>query len=257
MPRPPELHTSDIGFPANESPPESPAWSASKGKWRALLTEIFPPGVACALAPDRMEACPLYPVEALAMRSASEARRQEFRSGRAAARAALVMLSAGAQAVPMGADRAPRWPKGIVGSISHSRSLCAAVVAPEAVMLGLGLDVEEVSEIESHVARQICTNDDLAQGISLAPDLRRLLPNVVFGAKEAFYKAYYPLTQRFLEFGDVSVILHQDKRCGGAFRVHATRAGMPLSSDLGRFCGRWAAERGMIIAGAALRVSGG
>ena len=41
-----------------------------------------------------------------------------------------------------GQDRAPLWPDGFVGSISHARGVCAAVAASRADAASLSLDVE-------------------------------------------------------------------------------------------------------------------
>src|SRR5947208_1552294 len=73
------------------------------------------------------------------------ARRREFRAGRLYARQALRGLGIPETAIPIGPDRAPIWPKGVVGSISHSRNLCAAVVGLSADYLGIGIDIEDDS----------------------------------------------------------------------------------------------------------------
>src|SRR5277367_2552834 len=62
---------------------------------------------------------------------AVRARRTEFLAGRACARSALRKLADGRadDAIPIGPDRAPVWPAGIVGAITHAHGFAAAAVA--------------------------------------------------------------------------------------------------------------------------------
>src|SRR5579862_3760621 len=48
----------------------------------------------------------------------------EFAGGRACARAGLAQLGFGLVALPMNADRTPRWPAGAAGSIAHTADFC-------------------------------------------------------------------------------------------------------------------------------------
>ena len=54
-------------------------------------------------------------------------RRREFFAGRLAAHRAMEALGHLPEPVPMGQDRAPVWPQGLVGSISHGAGACAAM----------------------------------------------------------------------------------------------------------------------------------
>src|SRR5215469_16812348 len=78
-------------------------------------------------------ALPLRPAEAAIVARAVEKRRAEFATGRACAHAALDAWGAPDAPLLPGPDRAPLWPDGFVGSISHARGACAAVAAPRAV----------------------------------------------------------------------------------------------------------------------------
>ncbi|MGZ3698130.1 MAG: hypothetical protein ACXWP5_08345, partial [Bdellovibrionota bacterium] len=104
-------------------------WSVelSKGspQWENLLarTELIPPELARA-APKR---------------------RAEFVAGRLCAaealRAAGAAAGAGA-AIGIGSTRAPLWPAGFVGAITHTEGFVSAAVAPSASVGGVGLDTE-------------------------------------------------------------------------------------------------------------------
>ena len=68
------------------------------------------------------------PEEEACLEGVSASRKREFRAGRLCARNALRLL--GAECVPIipSEQRGPTWPEGVIGSISHTREYCAAVV---------------------------------------------------------------------------------------------------------------------------------
>src|SRR3979409_1002599 len=55
-----------------------------------------------------------------ALRHATQKRQREFLAGRWCAEEALQCLGAGSTHVAMAKDRAPIWPDGVVGSITHT-----------------------------------------------------------------------------------------------------------------------------------------
>ena len=69
-------------------------------------------------------------------------RRETFRMGRSAAHRALQVLDADTQPILAGPLRDPRWPDGIVGSISHTDDVGLALVAPADETDGVGIDIE-------------------------------------------------------------------------------------------------------------------
>ena len=115
-------------------------------------------------------------------------RAAEFSSGRAAARLAMERAGLPPAAIPKSADRAPVWPEGVVGSISHSDLACLAAVSTG--LRGLGLDIEPLRAFDPGVAALVIGPDDLVEGAGADPGL------LIFCAKEAVYKAQYPLTRR-------------------------------------------------------------
>lgn len=84
----------------------------------------------------------LYPEETEHVRSAVPTRRREFATVRRCAREALASL--GVPPVPLlpGRCGAPRWPGGVVGSMTHCDGYRAAAVAPVGTVAGLGIDAE-------------------------------------------------------------------------------------------------------------------
>ncbi|MBX3247176.1 MAG: 4'-phosphopantetheinyl transferase superfamily protein [Myxococcales bacterium] len=147
----------------------------------------------------------LYPGEAERMAKAIVSRQREFALGRALARRAMGTLGVGPLEIPMGADRAPVWPAGIVGSITHTKTWCAAAVAPARQVRAVGIDVENAEPLAPKLWESICTPRDLAWLAARASDERGRLAKAIFSAKECAYKAQYLVTQQFLGFMAMSV----------------------------------------------------
>jgi 4'-phosphopantetheinyl transferase EntD len=160
----------------------------------AQLRAVLPPGVSLGAAdPARLH--PLAQGEGIA--GAVPARLAEYSAGRAAARTALLRPD---QPIPMGADRAPIWPPGVVGSITHCAGLCLAIVSKDTEFQGLGLDAEPMSPVAPDLWDSILRQDEMAtDGIAVLKH---------FVAKEAAYKAQYAVTKHL--FGFHTLRLHFD-----------------------------------------------
>jgi 4'-phosphopantetheinyl transferase EntD len=149
----------------------------------------------------------LHPDEARQLSpDAVEVRRLEFAAGRACARAALRSLGIAGRAVPVAEDRAPVWPEGSVGAISHTRALAAAAVALRSDgIAAIGLDIEEASPLESDLVDTVC-GDAERRWLSGRSD-GGLLAKAIFCAKEAAYKCQYPLSRTLFGFETLHVEL--------------------------------------------------
>jgi len=140
------------------------------------------------------------------LRHATQKRQREFLAGRWCAAEALQCLGAGSTHVAMAKDRAPIWPDGVVGSITHTGDFAAAAVAWAADIAALGIDSEQI--LDPAAARDIadiCMVDEAtlfkaAHGRSFCE-----FCTFVFSAKEAVFKCLFPLTRKFLEFSDVRI----------------------------------------------------
>ena len=217
------------------------------------LAHLFAVPVAVATA------CPsssseLLPAERFAVAGAVDRRRHEYATVRACARQALHALGhshAKWIAIPSGADREPLWPEGYVGSLSHSSQLCCAAVALQSSTQSLGIDVECNVEMDSSMIDAICSPaeiDEASRVQAISPNQFSLL---AFSAKEAFYKAYFPLTRHFLDFADVLLKLQSGDKSGGTFSI-SLRAGLPLSGREGRFVGKWLKRENNLFTGVTL-----
>lgn len=191
----------------------------------------LPAGVAFSggLISDAIEE--LYPIEAEAIARAVPKRRAEFAAGRTYARRALAKLGVAPVAIPVGPQRTPTWPAGVVGSISHCDSYCAAIAASADIYAGVGLDVELDDVLEESVATSICSAKELSRSEWHGARLSKL----IFCVKEAFYKAYFPLTRTFLEFNDVEAFVHSDE----TFEARLVRDVLPAAAGNRVFAGKF------------------
>ncbi|MDJ0639968.1 MAG: 4'-phosphopantetheinyl transferase superfamily protein [Paracoccaceae bacterium] len=137
--------------------------------------------------------------EAPAIAKAIDKRKTEFAAGRRAARRALEPFGHGAATIPRGDNRAPVWPDGLVGSISHDAGVAIAAVAHTAAVTHLGLDLAEAAPFPERLRSQILlTPAETA--------LNGLEARAVFSAKESVFKALHPDVQAFFGFAAVEVI---------------------------------------------------
>jgi 4'-phosphopantetheinyl transferase EntD len=94
-------------------------------------------------------------------------------------------------------------------------------------------------------------DEDRGRLLALAdayPDLH--WDRILFCAKEAVYKAWFPLTRRWLDFADVSTTVHLDGTFRARLRVRGPRV---AGVDLDGFSGRWVVGRGLVLAATSLK----
>jgi 4'-phosphopantetheinyl transferase EntD len=208
--------------------------------------------VACEATPQDVDA-QLFPEELTYLERAVAKRRFEFGTARVCARRALAMLGVAPVALVPGPDRAPRWPEGVVGSITHTDDWCAVVVAPATTVRALGIDAETVRPLEPRLARDIVTPREAAFLEQARPhaDYDELLI-LHFSAKEAYYKCQYPLTGEFLGFHDVE--LEVDLR-GGRFVARVIGDRKCLPTEVRELEGRFVISPGRVMSGIEIPVS--
>ena len=148
-------------------------------------------------------------------------RLREFKHGRYCARRALEDLGHPDCPVPTGQDRAPTWPAGIVGSISHCNDWAAAAVALATDFDGIGLDIETRAPLDENLLAMICRDDELTQ--IDAVESRLQLAKLIFSAKESVFKCIWPRVRRFIDFQEVEIRMNLDDN---------TFVALPNSSDL-------------------------
>lgn len=146
----------------------------------------------------------IHPEEAAQVERAVEKRRREFSAARGLARSLLFRLGASTGPLLNGPDRAPLFPEGSVGSITHTAGYCGVVVGRATDYVGVGLDVEQAEPLKPELLRMILSDDERDGYDPRDPDaLARA--KLVFSAKEAAYKAQYALTRNYLGFSAMRI----------------------------------------------------
>jgi enterobactin synthetase component D len=149
-------------------------------------------GIACPVSLDR----------------AVTKRRAEYLAGRRVALHALREAGIAVADLDIGALRAPRWPDGYTGSITHSNTLAAAIAIPVGVVRGVGIDVEDVASDDAMSAIvQVALSatewrviDTLASRVGTAAAV-----TIAFSAKESFYKATSAVVGRVFDFSALRI----------------------------------------------------
>lgn len=183
-------------------------------------------------------------------------RRNEYISVRCCARIALRRMGLPPSPLPKGDGGAPRWPWGVVGSMTHCVRYRAAVTAFSSDYSSIGIDAERNEKLPDEVTPLVITRHEEA----LLRQLRESPFSVqwdtlFFCAKEALFKAWYPLTKEWLGFEDAHVSLVA-KPCStpsssyGAFHARPSREFENRSEDRTGFFpsvrGKWQCRDGII-----------
>ena len=153
---------------------------------------LISPGDEHALRPEE---APAFASSVLKVRRASGA-------ARIVARQLLSRLGHAESAIPKSPSGAPIWPEGVVGSLAHDSRVAVAAVATRRDFSAVGIDVEPAETLPSELLDLVATRKERLK-ISDDPYRGQLL----FVAKEAVYKAVYPLDQTFLDHHDVEIDL--------------------------------------------------
>jgi 4'-phosphopantetheinyl transferase EntD len=169
-------------------------------------------------------------------------RRAEFTTGRVCARRCLDRLGVGvgAVAIPPDPRGAPSWPAGVLGSITHCRGLRGAAVTRTTTHLALGVDCEPDGPLPAGTVNDIARPEERRwlRSARLRPvHVDRLL----FSAKEAVYKSWYPLTGRWLDVHDVRIEFGEHD-----FTAHVLIDLNDRAQLLRTIPGRWIAADGFV-----------
>jgi 4'-phosphopantetheinyl transferase EntD len=212
-----------------------------------VIADILPAaaGAAESIGPEPAPGPGLFPAEEALARTADPRRRAEFTAGRLCARKALASL--GLPAMPVLAGRAgqPQWPAGVTGSITHCAGYRACAVALTTDIAALGIDAEPDRALPPGLIESLATSAErawLARQAAAWPAL--CWDRLLFSAKEAVAKLWYPLTGRWLESGDVAVFPDTAGRFGVRLAAPDRVPDAPLAA---RLTGRWLAGGGLIL----------
>jgi 4'-phosphopantetheinyl transferase EntD len=193
---------------------------------------LLPADVALVETTAERAYAELFPAEAAVAAHYAPARRAEFATGRACAREALAALGWPPGAIPPGPGGDPEWPAGAVGSITHCPGYRAAAVGLATAYAGIGLDAEPDRPLPAGVLGAVAGPGELAAVAGLPAD-GTSWDRVLFCAKEAAYKAWYPMVHGEVLATGIVVRLEP----GGGFA--AVIGGRALS-------GRWITGDGLV-----------
>ncbi|MEV4615462.1 4'-phosphopantetheinyl transferase superfamily protein [Kitasatospora sp. NPDC049258] len=212
-----------------------------------MISLVLPGAVAWAESFGEHGEGRLLPQEERLTTAMVPARRAEFTAVRACARQALGRLGLPPVPILPGPRGEPRWPRGIVGSMTHCAGYRAAAVARGSDLPVLGIDAEPHQPLPPGVLTAV----SLPQERSRRHALRRADPGIhwdrlLFSAKEAVFKAWYPMTGRPLDFADADVVLTPDGTWWARLRLpHPPGAPHPRG-----FTGRWLVSDGLVLTAA-------
>ncbi len=219
-----------------------------------MLQEILPEQVVTAQAREDAHGVVLFAAEEAALGQAVEKRRREYTTARACAREALARLGLPATPILSGERGEPRWPAGIVGSITHCEGYRACALARAHEIATVGIDAEPNAPLPDGVLADIA----LAEELPWLEQLRQEEPAVhwdrlLFSAKESVYKAWFPLAKRWLGFEDAIVTIERTER---TFSARLLVSGPLLANRrLTELSGRWLVCDGLVLTAIALAVT--
>jgi 4'-phosphopantetheinyl transferase EntD len=211
-----------------------------------VLDEIVPQQVAAVETFDDPPDVRLYPQEEALLRKAVASRRAEFGTTRWCARQALARLGLPPAPILRGDRGAPAWPAGVTGSMTHCAGYRAAALAHSRDIAAIGIDAEPHGPLPDGVRDVIAGQEEqpaLAELAAATPETA--WDKLLFSAKEATYKAWFPLTQRWLGFNDASISINP---ADGTFTARLLVPGPVLAGrELTEFSGRWLVRDGLVI----------
>ncbi len=212
-----------------------------------LLSGVLPDTVAAAeMYDDPPDLIPLPEEEPLIARSVAK-RRNEFVTVRHCARRALQELGVPPVPILKGEKGEPCWPDGVVGSLTHCDGYRGAAVGRHDAVRSVGIDAEPHGVLPNGVLDAISLPAERAEISALPGGLH--WDRILFCAKEATYKAWYPVTQRWLGFEDAHIVFDiDDGATTGGFESTilidpAARSGPPLTT----LRGRWSVRDGLAL----------
>ncbi|MEV7602331.1 4'-phosphopantetheinyl transferase superfamily protein [Kitasatospora sp. NPDC089797] len=204
-------------------------------KTTGALKTLLPPNTPTAEAFGPPPTGKLLAPETTHIENRPPRRQQQFTAARILARTALTHLGHPAHPLLPGPGGAPQWPNGTTGSITHCDGYTACAAAPTTHHASLGIDAEPTEPLPRGTLHLTATATEHRQ---LARLPHGVIPwdRLLFSAKEATYKAFYPLTRTWTALASITVTLHPD----GTFTARHPLNPQPHT-------GHWTTHRGILI----------
>lgn len=205
-----------------------------------MLEQLLPPPVAAVERYDDEQPVELFPEEEALLGNAVPKRRFEFGTARACAREAMRSLGVEPGPILPGPKREPIWPQDIVGSLTHCAGYRAAALARTSDFQTIGIDAEPHAPAPDGVLEAIAIPAELRRMPGLRVDDPKICwDRLLFSAKETTYKAWYPVTKRWLGFEDADITLNAD----GTFHSRILLPDTPIAG----FTGKWLVQGDVLV----------
>lgn len=221
----------------------------------ALIGRIVPDGVAAAELFEDPPGLRPHPQEEPLVARAVDKRRREFAGARHCARQAMRTLGVSPAPVLRGEKGDPIWPRGVVGSLTHCDGYRGAVLGYSLQIRSLGIDAEPHDVLPDGVLPAVSLEPEREWLASAGDDLH--WDRLLFCAKEATYKAWFPLTKRWLGFEDAHITFERDTTSDavtGTFHSRLLVPGDTLDGQpLTGFDGRWLVADGLVLTAITVR----
>lgn len=211
-----------------------------------MIEQLVPSGVAAAEAFEDPPGIEPLPAERSLIERAVEKRRREFTTARYCARQAMGQLGIEPAPIMRGERGMPVWPDRVVGSLTHCDGYRAAVVAYALQVRSLGIDAEPHDCLPAGVLEH--TSLEAERAVLATRPAGVHWDRLLFCAKEATYKAWFPLTQRWLGFEDAHITFDQTSERAGTFTsaILIDPAAVDGGAPLVELRGRWLIDQGLI-----------
>ncbi|GGM44251.1 4'-phosphopantetheinyl transferase [Micromonospora sonchi] len=210
-----------------------------------MIERILPPAVVVVESFNDPDGATLFPEEEACIAKAVQKRRREFTTVRDCARRALGQLGLAPAPILPGVRGAPVWPDGVVGSMTHCDGYRGAALARSAEIATIGVDAEPHAPLPDGVLGAIALPGERTRTAALAADQPAIWwDRLLFSAKESVYKAWFPLTGRWLGFDEADIELAPDGTFVAQLLVPGPLlGGTPVTS----FRGRFLVDRGLLL----------
>ncbi|WP_245331360.1 4'-phosphopantetheinyl transferase family protein [Mesorhizobium sophorae] len=184
--------------------PPSPESALAQTSLLQAMVAIAPKSVriGCRVIQDGDEAH-LLPEEARSIPARQPAMRRASGAARWIAHGLLEDVGVNDFAILRAPSGTPVWPGGITGSLAHDDEMAVAAVAPVTDIRSLGIDVEPAQPLPQDLLALVATPADRTDAADPG-----LAGRLLFCAKEAVYKAVYPLDREVLGYEDIEVDLN-------------------------------------------------
>lgn len=211
----------------------------------SMISEVLPAGAKGAESfgeQDEVALETLLPQESEAISHAGVRRRREFAAVRHGARQALSALGLPPAALLPDRAGAPRWPVGVVGSMTHCTGYRASAVALGQDVSAIGIDAEPNTPLPAGAQLLVLLPTEAEH----ARELDAVRPSVawtrlLFCAKEAAYKAWYALTGQPLNSRDVEILVNPEGTLTAAISLPTRGRTAPVLR------GRWSVREGLLL----------